>query len=78
MKAGTSKSFVHGPQFGGFATHVQTKAHWAFSIPKSLPEETVPPLMCAGVTVFAPLKRFFNKKHVVGIVGIGGLGHLAI
>ncbi|KAM3131224.1 hypothetical protein pb186bvf_016682 [Paramecium bursaria] len=66
------------PKFGGFATHVQAPAKWAFSIPSTIPEEVCPPLLCAGVTVWAPLKRYFQPHHKVAIVGIGGLGHLAI
>lgn len=34
--------------------------------------------MCAGITVYAPLKRHFGANKNVGILGIGGLGHLAI
>lgn len=66
------------PSFGGFATHVQMPAYWAFPIPSSIPQELAPPLMCAGITVFAPLKRYFGAHKEVGIIGIGGLGHLAI
>ncbi|CAD8183276.1 unnamed protein product [Paramecium octaurelia] len=66
------------PKFGGFATHVQFPAKWAFPIPNTIPQQLAPPLLCAGITVFAPLKRYFNAKKEVAIIGIGGLGHLAI
>lgn len=66
------------PKFGGFATHVQAPAKWAFPIPASIPQEVCPPLMCAGITVFAPLKRFFEQGATCAIAGIGGLGHLGI
>lgn len=64
---------------GGFAERV--RAHWAWTIP--LPEELDPssagPLLCGGITVFNPLARFGVKPtQRVGVVGIGGLGHLAI
>ena len=66
------------PHFGGFASHVQAPAKWAFPVPSNIPEEVCPPLFCAGVSVFAPLKRYGNPGLTCGIVGIGGLGHLAI
>ncbi|KAJ3211077.1 hypothetical protein HDU67_004785 [Dinochytrium kinnereticum] len=48
-------------------------------IPDSLPSEVAAPLLCAGVTVFSPLKRFgAGPGKRVGVAGIGGLGHLAI
>lgn len=66
------------PNFGGFADHVQAPAHWAFPIPASIPEEVCAPLMCAGVTVFAPLKKHGKVGFECGIIGVGGLGHMAI
>ena len=63
---------------GGFATHI--RAHWAWTIP--LPEKLnfadAGPLLCGGVTVFAPLARHAQPTSRVGIVGIGGLGHMAV
>ena len=63
---------------GGFATHI--RAHWAWVIP--LPEKLnfveAGPLLCGGVTVFAPLARFAKPTDRVGIIGIGGLGHMAV
>jgi uncharacterized zinc-type alcohol dehydrogenase-like protein len=63
---------------GGFATHI--RAHWAWVIP--LPEKLnaaeAGPLLCGGVTVFAPLVRYVRPTDRVGVIGIGGLGHLAV
>lgn len=64
---------------GGFAERV--RAHWAWAVP--LPEgvdfTSAGPLLCGGITVFNPLARFGVKPtHRVGVVGIGGLGHMAI
>lgn len=73
-----SNHLIPIPNFGGFASHVQAPAKWAFPIPNNLPEEVVPPLLCAGITVFAPLQRHGGKGKECCIVGIGGLGHLAI
>jgi uncharacterized zinc-type alcohol dehydrogenase-like protein len=64
---------------GGFADRM--RAHWAWTIP--LPEgidmSSTGPLLCGGVTVFAPLATYGVKaSDHVGIVGIGGLGHMGI
>jgi alcohol/geraniol dehydrogenase (NADP+) len=63
---------------GGFATHI--RAHWAWAIP--LPEKInfadAGPLLCGGITVFAPLAMFAKPTDRVGIIGIGGLGHMAV
>ncbi len=64
---------------GGFADRVRAQWTWVRPIPEGLDMAKTGPLLCGGVTVFAPL--FFN--HVpstahVGIIGIGGLGHMAV
>ena len=63
---------------GGFATHV--RAHWAWVIP--LPEALNPadagPLLCGGITVFNPLAMYAKPTDRVGVIGIGGLGHMAV
>jgi len=63
---------------GGFATHM--RAHWAWTIPlpEKLSSADAGPLLCGGVTVFAPLATYAKPTDRVGIVGIGGLGHLAV
>jgi len=67
-------------QGGAFASHVRVSNwHFAYAIPDAIACEHAGPLMCAGTTVFAPLLRH-NVKPTdrVAVVGIGGLGHLAI
>jgi uncharacterized zinc-type alcohol dehydrogenase-like protein len=63
---------------GGFATHI--RAHWAWAIP--LPEQLnfaeAGPLLCGGITVFTPLAMYAKPTDRVGIIGIGGLGHMAV
>lgn len=65
---------------GSFATHAIWKEDFVFKIPDALERQYAAPLMCGGATVFNALKSFGNVEitHRVGIVGIGGLGHLAI
>ena len=57
-----------------------TSAHWAWAIP--LPEKLnfadAGPLLCGGTTVFAPLFMYSKPTDRVGVIGIGGLGHMAV
>lgn len=65
--------------YGGFAMHWRGPAHFVFRIPDSLPSAEAAPLLCGGVTVFAPLRKHgAGPGKTVGVVGIGGLGHLGI
>ncbi len=65
--------------YGGYAERVRVSQNYTFLIPDSLPSEQAAPLLCAGVTTFAPLKRHgVTKGTRVGVIGIGGLGHLAL
>ena len=63
---------------GGFATHV--RAHWAWTmpLPDRLNSTDAGPLLCGGVTVFSPLAMYAKPTDRVGVVGIGGLGHMAV
>ncbi|KAJ2722197.1 hypothetical protein GGI07_003474 [Coemansia sp. Benny D115] len=64
---------------GGYAEAVRVDANYAFKIPDNIDPVYAPPLMCAGATVFAPmLRKGVKKGDRVGVIGIGGLGHLAI
>jgi uncharacterized zinc-type alcohol dehydrogenase-like protein len=65
--------------YGGFATRIRVDNHFVFSIPDSLDSTTAAPLLCGGVTVFTPLRAFgVTPVMRVGVIGIGGLGHLAL
>ena len=64
---------------GGYADRVRANARFVIPIPEALPSENAAPLLCAGVTVYNPLRiNEINPSSRVGVVGIGGLGHLAI
>src|SRR5271170_6759972 len=63
---------------GGFATHIRSHWAWAFPLPEKLNFADAGPLLCGGVTVFAPLSMFAKPTSRVGIIGIGGLGHMAV
>lgn len=68
--------------YGGFGSFVRTDSRHVFHVPKEIEEKYAGPLMCAGNTVAPPLFTWANGEDAsgkrVGIIGIGGLGHLAI
>ena len=63
---------------GGFATHIRSHWAWAIPLPEKLNFAEAGPLLCGGVTVFAPLAMYAKPTDRVGIIGIGGLGHMAV
>src|ERR1019366_2017268 len=64
---------------GGYASRVQANARFVIPIPEALSSENTAPLLCGGITVYNPLRNHdINPSSRVGIVGIGGLGHIAI
>lgn len=64
---------------GGFARAIRLDHRFCHPIPDGLPSEAAAPLLCAGITVYAPLRRYgVDANSRVGVVGIGGLGHLAV
>lgn len=67
------------PTYGGYSTQITVNENYVLSVKKSLPLERVAPLLCAGITTYSPLKRYGVKRGTkVGVVGLGGLGHMAI
>jgi alcohol/geraniol dehydrogenase (NADP+) len=64
---------------GGFADRVRCQAAWAVPLPAGVNPKTAGPLFCGGITVFNPIVQFdVRPTDRVGVIGIGGLGHLAI
>ena len=64
---------------GSFASHAVWREAYLFKIPPQIPNEYAAPLMCGGATVFNALEMYsVRPTDRVGIVGVGGLGHLAI
>ena len=64
---------------GGYAERVRANARFVFPIPDSLGSEHAAPLLCGGITVYNPLRSHgVNPSSRVGVIGIGGLGHMAI
>ncbi len=64
---------------GGYAEAVRVNARFAVKLPEALDSQTTAPLLCAGITVYQPLRcAGVNPSSRVGVIGIGGLGHLAL
>ncbi len=64
---------------GGFSSSVTVDERFAYRLPETMRSDVAAVLMCAGVTVYAPLRRLADQGICkVGVVGIGGLGHLAL
>jgi alcohol/geraniol dehydrogenase (NADP+) len=70
---------ILGGHQGGFADRMRAHWAWAIPIPEGVDASSAGPLLCGGVTVFSPLATFGVKPtNRVGVVGIGGLGHMGI
>ncbi len=64
---------------GGFADHVICDARFAFPIPAGIPTDAAGPLLCAGNTVYSGLRAAgMRSGQRIGVIGVGGLGHLAV
>jgi uncharacterized zinc-type alcohol dehydrogenase-like protein len=64
---------------GGYSQFITVDENYVLKISKKAPLERVAPLLCAGITTYSPLKRYQVRKGMkVGVVGLGGLGHMAV
>lgn len=63
---------------GGFASRVRVAAAFAYPLPDALSDADAAPLLCAGITVFSPLERHVRPGTRLAVLGLGGLGHLAV
>ena len=67
------------PTYGGYSTRITVNEDYVLRIPPGLPLERVAPLLCAGITTYAPLREYGVKAgDQVAILGLGGLGHVAV
>ena len=70
--------FTYDPYLGGYSDQIQVKESFTFPLPKKLDEKCIAPILCAGATCYCPLKRHCVPGGKCGVVGIGGLGHMAL
>ena len=67
------------PTFGGYSTGIVVDERYVLRIPPSLPLHAAAPLLCAGITTWSPLRHWkVGPGTRVGVVGLGGLGHMAV
>ncbi|MFH2040567.1 MAG: NAD(P)-dependent alcohol dehydrogenase [Chloroflexota bacterium] len=65
--------------YGGFSTSVVADHRFVYPLPATMPSEIAAVLMCAGITVYSALQTYLTSPFLkVAIIGVGGLGHLAI
>ena len=65
--------------FGGYSSEIVVDHNYVLRVPPGLDLAATAPLLCAGVTTYSPLKHFgISKGDCVGVVGLGGLGHMAV
>ncbi len=68
-----------GHTYGGYSKQIVVHEDFVLKISDKLPLEAVAPLLCAGITTFSPLRHWkIGKGHKVGVVGLGGLGHMGV
>lgn len=67
------------PTYGGYSDNIIVHEDFTFSISEKLDMAAVAPLLCAGVTVWSPLRNYkVGKGHQLAVLGLGGLGHMAV
>jgi uncharacterized zinc-type alcohol dehydrogenase-like protein len=68
-----------GVTYGGYADSVVVDEHFVLRVPSNLNPAAVAPLLCAGITTYSPLRHWgVTKGKKVGVVGLGGLGHMGV
>lgn len=69
----------HTHTFGGYSDRITVDEHFVLSIPENLDPAAAAPLLCAGITTYSPLKHWkVSAGQKVGVIGLGGLGHMGV
>lgn len=67
------------PTYGGYSNKIVCNKDFVLSVSEDLDLKGVAPLLCAGITTYSPIKKWgIGKGHKVGVLGLGGLGHMAV
>lgn len=68
-----------GVTYGGYSDSIVVDQHFVLQVPKNLDLAGTAPLLCAGITTYSPMRHWnVTKGKKVGVVGLGGLGHMAV
>jgi alcohol dehydrogenase (NADP+) len=71
--------FTKEPTKGGYSKHIVVREDFVLRIPDGLDPSRVAPLLCAGITTYSPLRTWhIGPGSRVGVIGLGGLGHMAV
>ena len=74
-----AKDYEGNVTYGGYANNIVAPEHYVYSVSPKLDLAAVAPLLCAGITTWSPLKHWnVGPGKKVGVVGLGGLGHMAL
>jgi alcohol dehydrogenase (NADP+) len=67
------------PTYGGYSKLIVVHEDFVLHVSEKLPVTAVAPLLCAGITTYSPLRHWkVGKGHKIGVLGLGGLGHMAV
>ncbi|MFT4124490.1 MAG: NAD(P)-dependent alcohol dehydrogenase [Microbacteriaceae bacterium] len=77
---GTYNGMLHGePTRGGYSRQIVVDEHYTLRIPEAMPLDAAAPLLCAGITLYSPLRHWrAGPGRRVAILGMGGLGHMGV
>ena len=71
--------YLGGVTYGGYSNSIVVDEHFVLSVPGNLELAGAGPLLCAGITTYSPMRHWgVSKGKKVGVVGLGGLGHMAV
>jgi uncharacterized zinc-type alcohol dehydrogenase-like protein len=71
--------YLGGVTYGGYSGSIVVKEHFVLRVPSNLHPAGAAPLLCAGITTYSPMRHWgVTKGKKVGVVGLGGLGHMGV
>jgi uncharacterized zinc-type alcohol dehydrogenase-like protein len=79
MTYGSPDPVMGGVTHGGYSTQIVVNEHFVLKVSDKLDVKAVAPLLCAGITTYSPLKQWkVGPGQKVGVIGLGGLGHMGV
>lgn len=79
MTYGSPEPEMDAMTYGGYSKHIVAREEFVLSVPDALDMSRAAPILCAGITTYSPLRTWGVKEGSrVGVIGLGGLGHMAV
>jgi uncharacterized zinc-type alcohol dehydrogenase-like protein len=76
---GSEDKHTDGVTYGGYSTAIVVDQDFVLRVPDKLDPASAAPLLCAGITTYSPMRHWkIGNGHKVGVIGLGGLGHMAV